>query len=332
MKTAPLMAAAAAAAALMALGGALLAEAHNGGISYYNITVNIQEYYVVEYDSFDLVRMKVWIENLDVQLDTPHFCLGSNSSWSCHATYADVRGRGGDVSVDDCVSKNKFDTINTGDTGETDICFMIGKQFEPDALSVYEGINDSHINTSNGSCGSTRANHLSHTCGSKQVIPFHDESVTCFVNEPDFCNQNNIQPIDGSFTPQPGPEREPPTLLYTLYNNGTGTLTLVFSDLVVASDPDRIGLIHDIDAFIKDGEAPGLGEAELNTVDNKQQSAILAFTLPDMMRLDVAELLRTHGDLALYIDTRAIYAAEGFVDITSPDNSPILEPNIIVVR
>ena len=78
------------------------------------------------------------------------------------------------------------------------------------------------------------------------------------------------------------------------------------------------------------GEVNALNEAERYTVDNKRQSAVLAFAPPDIMRLEVAESLRTHGDLALLIDTRAAYAAEGFVDIT--DGSPVLVPDIIVVR
>ena len=117
-----------------------------------------------------------------------------------------------------------------------------------------------------------------------------------------------------------------------MYHNNTGILVLVFDQLVVASNPDRIHPIHDIDAFVESGAAPDLGDVELNTVDGKRQSAIPAFTLSGAMRLDVTESIRTHGDLALLIDTRAVYAAEGFVDITIPDRTPILVPDITVVR
>ncbi len=164
-------------------------------------------------------------------------------------------------------------------------------------------------------------------------MPFHKESVYCFVDNPSHCNANNVQRIDSTAAPEPEPPTpkfEPATLLYTIYHNKTGVLTLVFDDLVVAHNPGRVHLIHDIDAFIEDEEPPGLDGAELNTVDNKRQSMVLAFTLPDAMRLQVTESLRTHGDLVLLIDTRAVYAAEGFVDIT--DGSPVLVPDIIVVR
>ena len=66
-------------------------------------------------------------------------------------------------------------------------------------------------------------------------------------------------------------------------------------------------------------------------MDGKRQSAILSFVLPDALRADVAESLRIHGDLALQIGTRAVYAAEGFVDITVPDG-PILVADILVIR
>ena len=341
MKTVQLAVAAVGAAALV-LGGAVLADAHNA-MGYYNIVVDIQEYEVTEYTDFDLVRMKVSIENLDVPMSNPLFQLGSDALWHPHVEYADVRGKGGDVSVNDCTSKGRFNTIDRGGTGTTNICFMIGKQMEPEALHIsisMTGVQSAaHPTTSSSLCDTHDVSHGNHPCNDTvvQVIPFHAESVACFVNMADFCNQNNIQRIDGtpeppppSPEPEPMPEPEHTTLLHTMYNNHTGTLTLVFDQLVVAHNPGRIHFIHDINAFIEDGEAPDLGNAELHTVDNKRQSAILAFTLPDLLRLQVIESLSSHGDLALMIDTRAVYAAEGFVDIT--DGSQVLVPNILVVQ
>ena len=223
-----------------------------------------------------------------------------------------------DVSVEDCTAADRLKPILHGHIGEFTICFIVPNGFEADGLRFSE---------------SSSFNNVDHY----HVIPFHDESVYCFVEWADTCNKNNIQPIDGTSAPVPrpepvpDPEPEPATLLHTIYNNHTGTLTLVFDQLVVAHNLDRIHLIHDIDGFIESGEAPGLGDAELHTVDNKRQSAVLAFKLSDVMRLEVMESLRTHGDLALLIDTRAIYAAEGFVDITRPDNS-ILVLDIMVLR
>ena len=39
--------------------------------------------------------------------------------------------------------------------------------------------------------------------------------------------------------------------------------------------------------------------------------------------------VRAHGDLALFIDARAIYSAEGFVDVTG--GSPVLVPDVVMV-
>ena len=106
---------------------------------------------------------------------------------------------------------------------------------------------------------------------------------------------------------------------------------MVFDRPVVAQNPGRIGLIHDIAAYIDDGTAPGLGDAELSTVDNKRQSAVLAFALSEDMRLDVVESLRTHGDLALLIRSGAVYSADGFADVTAHAGA-ILVDGLMVVR
>ena len=176
-------------------------------------------------------------------------------------------------------------------------------------------------------------------CGSmSQVIPFHTESEYCFDQNFDRCNADNIQRIDGTPAPKPALEPEPepePTqhaeLLYTVYGNHTGTLVMVFDQPVVAHNPDNILFIHDIESYIKDETAPNLGDADLYTVDDKRQSAVLMFTLDATLRLAVTESLQTHGDLALIIEESAVYIAEGFTDITQQGDSPILT-SIMVVR
>ena len=363
--------------ALAMSGGFMMAEAHDSGTRYYNIIVDELDYERTEYSGFDLVRMNVTIENLDTfTMRSPLFVLGGaaeyvddpldnpntwTTSWYYDQTYSEVRGRGGDVTVDECTSADRFSEIPPGHTGETSLCFMIGKAFEPDGFKINHGCDSSHWVDVHGGCGSSKhsiADSHSHTSTPSghfdidyagkyhkhysthsqtytQVIPFHDDSISCFDLSFDLCNADNIQPIDGTSAPRPAPEPEPAepvgpaSLLYALYNNNTGTLTMVFDQPVVASNPDRISLIHDVDAFIEDGVAPDLGEAELSTADNKRQSAILAFTLDDVLRLEVAESLRTHGDLVLLIDSRAIYTADGFTDITP--KSPMLVPDITVV-
>lgn len=330
LKTVQLAMVAVGAAALM-YGGAESAEADYDG--YFDGVIDVFDYDVTEYADFDLVRMTVQIENLQryAAIDWLALFTDDGSGFS-HVAYADVRGKGGDVSVDDCVSHGRAPNIPTNGVANMTACFMVNSGFgyDPSALSV--GF-DNHYHCYTWSDGSCKRDGYYHV--SRQIVPFHEESAHCFVDNPGYCNANNIQRIDSTPTPEPeppAPEPEPAALLYTIYHNQTGVLTLVFDQLVVASNPDRIHLIHDIDAFIEDGTAPDLGNAELNTVDNKRQSAVLAFKLSDVMRLEVMESLRTHGDLALLIDTRAVYAAEGFVDITRPDNSPLLVLDIIVVR
>lgn len=181
----------------------------------------------------------------------------------------------------------------------------------------------------------SRCGHIdhSHPCsGHTQVIPFHGDSSYCALHG-SYCDANNVQDVGAMPKPRPEPEPPAPTApLYTLYNN-TGTLTLVFDRLVVAQNPDRIGLIHDIEAYIDGGTASDLGGAELSTVDNKRQSRILAFALADDLRLEVAESLRTHGDLALVTQSGAVYSAEDFADITGQaDAGAILVGDLTVIR
>ena len=363
----------------------MVAEAHLSTPTYYNIVVDVLDYERTEYTGFDLVKMKLSIENLDTRdVSNPSFVLGGaaqyvddpvanpdtlTKSQYADSTYAEVRGRGGNVSVEECASTDRFNNIPSGGVGETLLCFMIGKAFEPDGLLVsswlrehnhykYSGWHESqcysaeHSRTKDhrhhdnpdlhGSDNGWGIHNTVHACDvyHVQVIPFNAESVFCFDHQFDWCNADNIQPIDGMAVPQPAPEPdpEPPappahaTLLHTIYQNHTGTLAMVFDRPVIASSPDRIQLIHDIDKFIEDGRAPHLGDSEPYTVDGKRQSAVLVFALDDALRMAVTESLRSYTDLALLIDTRAIYSAEDFTDIVEPDGSPILVPDIVVVR
>ena len=252
-----------------------------------------------------------------------------------------MRARGGDVTTDDCASADRFSSLIPSNVGETTVCFMAGKLFKPDGLRISHvgGIDSAHpvyYNTDKTRCLSADKSNVHECASAHQVVPFHNDSIYCFDEWFDPCNADNVQRVDGSPAPRPAPEPEPESepaeLLHTLYDNRTGTLTLVFSQLVVALNPDRIHLVHDIDAFIEDGNAPNLGDASLGTVDGKRQSSLLAFTLPDALRLEVTQSLREHGDLALWIEPRAVYAADGFVDIIMPDRSPILVPDVAVVQ
>ena len=319
---------------LMIVGGFTPAEAQ----SYANIVMDVTESKVTPYTGFDLVQMKLTIENLDSAAmsdagnDYVTFVLGGSNGAYWDVSYSDVRGKGGNVSVEDCTAADRWTTIGPGSTGEANLCFMVGKEFEADALLVY--FYDCTRTWSDGDCRSSKSR--------QQVIPSHSESAFCFVENSGYCNADNVQPLIGQSAPSPAPEPEPDpeptappthaTLLHTIYQNHTGTLVMVFDRPVIANNPDRIQLIHDIDEFIEDGAAPDLGDSDLYTVDNKRQSAVLVFALDSGLRLAVTESLRSYTDLALLIDTLAVYSAEDFTDVTEKDGSPILVPDIDVVR
>ena len=325
MKTVLLAAALVAAVLCMST---MSAEAHYDG--YFDGVIDVFDYDVTEYSTFDLVRMTVQIENLQrgASIDWLRLATDDGSVFS-HATYGDVRGRGAEVSVDDCTSNERDPHIPANGVANMTACFMVNSGFGDDPSGLMVDF-DYHSHCTD--CGS-RLFEEKWWHEAKQIVPFHEESAYCFVDNPGYCNANNIQNVDDTpepLPPEPEPEHtpEPATLLYTIYHNQTGILTLVLNQLVVASNPDRILLIHDIDAFLDDNDAaPNLDDAELNTADGKRQSAILAFTLSDAMRLQVIQSLRDHGDLVLMIETRAVYAAEGFIPV-----EPILVPDITVVR
>ena len=122
-------------------------------------------------------------------------------------------------------------------------------------------------------------------------------------------------------------------LLYTLYNNNTGTLTLIFDQPVVVRDPSSIALIPDTGTFLDDYTSINLNDVKIDTLGNKDQSYVLAFTLATTQRLLVSESLSPHSSMILVINQSAIYTAKDSVDITKTnDNSPLFITTIVVVR
>ena len=122
-------------------------------------------------------------------------------------------------------------------------------------------------------------------------------------------------------------------LLYALYNNNVGTLTLIFDHPVIVRDPSSIALIPDTGTFLDEHASINLNDVKIDTLGNKDQSHALAFTLPNTQRLSVSELLSPHSSMILVINQSAIYTAKDLVDITKTnDNSPLFITNIVVVR
>lgn len=355
------------AVAALAAGVPVAAEAHyEDSHQYLEVDMTVLDYEVSEYDEFNLVRVELQIDNqeeFDIwdarfylggtsDADDP-FSAGSEFNSTSGAAIRDIHDT--DASDSDCAES--LPNLVAGTSGRISTCYVVGKTFEPDGLRLFQINTDSnspssrqpydpyHAESSGASDPITCLQfsapfHTYHTCsGRTHVIPFHDDSSYCALYG-SYCDVKNVQDIGAipkpAPKPEPVPEPEPPAstaLLYAIYNNNTGTLTLVFDRPVVAQNPDRIGLIHDIEAYIDDGAAPGLGDAELSTVDNKRQSTILAFALAEDLRQEVAESLRTHGDLALVIWSGAVYSADGFADVTEhTDAGAIIVGDLTVVR
>ncbi len=348
------------AAVVVSAGGLVEAGAHyENSHQYLEVDIDILDYEVREYDEFNLIRVELEVGNQEVwDIYDAKFVLGGMSdAGDSFSTNSEFYPRNGevirdfydiDVSHSDC--KDILPNLIPGSSGRISLCYIVGKTFEPSGLHVSQGNTDADHSDSRppfdlyhtdgrwwGTSGSlycsTGYDH-GHGCSRRiQVVPFHADSSYCALYG-SYCNSNDIQDV-GSL-PKPEPRQEPEslahaTLLYTLYNNNTGTLTMVFDRPVVAQNPGRIGLIHDIAAYIDGDTAPGLDDAELSTVDNKRQSAVLAFALSENMRLDVTESIRTYGDLALLIRSGAIYSADGFADVTA-HTSAILVEDLVVVR
>ena len=342
------------AVAALAAGVPAATEAHyENAHQYLEVTMDVLDYEVREYDEFNLVRVELQIDNqgeFDVwdarfylggtsDADDP-FSTGSEFNSTSGAAIRDTH----DIDASDSDCAESLPNLVAGTSGRISACYVVGKTFEPDGLRLFQHNThpDSPSHTppydpyhDGGYVSLLDPSHCvhidhSHPCsGHTRVIPFHSDSSYCALYG-SYCDADNVQDVGAI----PEPESPAPAaLLYALYNNNTGTLTLVFDRLVVAQNPDRIGLIHDIEAYIDKGMASDLGDAELSTVDNKRQSQILAFALDEDLRLEVAESLRMHGDLALVVQSGAVYSAEGFADITGhADAGAILVGDLTVIR
>ena len=292
------------AAVAVAAGGLAEAGAHyENAHQYLEADIDILDYEVREYDEFNVIRVELEIDNQEeFDIWGAQFFLGgmsdaddpfSTASEFHWVSSASIRGVGVDASDSDCAES--LPNLAAGSSGRISTCYVVGKTFEPDGLRLFQTNTDPndpnsippydpyHNVIALGKIDPTlcaHINHEPHACsGRTQVVPFHADSSYCALYG-SYCNLNDVQNVGSLPKPEPEQEPEPPahaTLLYTLYNNNTGTLTMVFDRPVVAQNPGRIGLIHDIAAYIDDGTAPGLGDAELSTVDNKRQSAVLAF-------------------------------------------------------
>lgn len=317
------------AAFVAAIAAAGTAEAHDGG--YLHVVVDVTDYQRTPYVGHDLIQVDLTVENVwFFNMTRMGFVLGDGDSIYGESSYGVVRARGGDLQEGDCPNDTLWSSLKLapGETGRTQLCFMVDPSFEPDGILVFDW--STHAQMSGDGQGiyffcehqvthDAPPDEFGHLCPA-QVIPFDDESGYC-GKYPDICNVNNVQRIDG------GPE--PVSLVHALYLNSTGTLMMVFDGPVVASNPSRIGLVHDLDAFFENGTAADLGDAELRTLDGQRRSTVLAFGLPDELRQAVV----SPDDLVLVVNPRAIYASEGFADFTRSNGyDPVLVSDVAVVR
>lgn len=353
--------------AVAAAGGITAAEAHyENSHQYLEVTMDILDYEVGEYDEFNVIRVELEIDNQEeFDIWDARFFLGGISgagdSFSASSEFSTASGAlirdTYDIDASDSDCAESLPNLAAGSSGRISTCYVVGKTFGPDGLRLFQLNTDSNNPSSvppydphHTDREGFRVNQFptfcsigpehGHQCsGRTQVVPFHTDSSYCSLYG-SYCDSKNVQDV-GSL-PRPEPEQEPEqepepqapaVLLYTLYNSNTGTLTLVFDRLVVAHDPDGISLIHDIAAYIEEGAAPGLGGAELSTVDNKRQSVVLAFALTEEMRQQVSESLEAHGDLALLVRPGAIYSADSFADVTVHlEAGALLVGDLMVVR
>ena len=242
--------------------------------------------------------------------------------------YNQIRETATDITVDDLQAEDcprgVEPGVNTGTAGIVTLCVLVPPGFTPEILLIEHvlGKSDSRL---------------------RQFLatPFTDPSPLCQLNAA-VCDENALYTISDTQstqrpTPRPDPEPEPEPPIpaspeYAIYYDGK--VILVFDNPVIAHNPDRIGIIHDIDAYLDDESSyAGLGDADLQTVDNKRQSSVLIFELDDDTLATITESLEEYDDLIITIDNRAVFVADGFVDITTyNDNKPWLLTGTVIVR
>lgn len=335
-----------AAAALVVVGAVCVAYAHDGmkDAEILNVYVLVTEYERERYDDFDLVRIKLAIDNKEpVPMRNPTFRLGGGvgDTTTNHTdvreeygavSSGDIRDRGINVSMHDCSAKGLWNPIPAGSIGRAVLCFVVDKPFRADGLLV--GADVGHVDN-HGTCYhytafgfkvDNRHDYTQWPLCAFQVVPLREESTYCFDRYFGFCRADNVQRIDSVAAKPTSVEVQ-----YAIYYDGT--LVMVFDHPVVVYNQNRIGIVSDMHAYEWQGLYTGLGNATLLTGDGKRASATLVLDLDDYARGMVAAGLDRHGELAVVVDRYAAYADGTFDDITNYNGrQPILFDGTVLVR
>ena len=114
------------------------------------------------------------------------------------------------------------------------------------------------------------------------------------------------------------PTQGPPApIIRSIYDTTTARLVILFSEPVTVTEPDNISLIRDTDAHMENDTIATLAGAELHTINGQSRSHTLSFSVDNQTHADIMESIDATDGILLAIDSRAIYIAAGFVDITS---------------
>ena len=106
-------------------------------------------------------------------------------------------------------------------------------------------------------------------------------------------------------------------LSHAIYDAATARLLLAFSEPVTVLGQSNLSLVHDIAAHDESGTSIALTGADLLTIDGLSRSDFLVFVLNNQAHTAILETINSGGDVHLAIGPRAIYTADGFIDIAT---------------
>ena len=227
-------------------------------------------------------------------------CVWSNGDYVAYndMTRSQAQSRGVDVSEEDCTAWDRW-SIPRGETREIRFCYWVDRNFEPESLQLYQP-------------GADRI----------QTIPFLHHG-SCYLPYMQ-CNEAALTLLPEGYTP----ESPAFPLTHAIYDSSSARLMLVFSEPVVIRGQGGMELIHDVGAYIENGTAATLADPEPHTVDGRSGSSILAFDIGNNTHAGILE----SDDVRLAIDSGAIFASDGFADITAHEDDVPVIIRVLVLR
>lgn len=117
-----------------------------------------------------------------------------------------------------------------------------------------------------------------------------------------------------------------------IYNTHTGTVTFVHDMPVTLLDQSRIGIIHNVQAFVSERTVAWLNDSTTSTINGVSESRVIALTVPESLKDEISASLasETFAGLFVYIDTGAL-AFDG-IDMTDrAGGHPFTIPFITII-